>query len=341
MALPGSDPYKDGAPTVTSQVAKGGTLELEGTNLSAWCKAEHDNEGGGTWITEATLISVWDCALSSPSSFCNRMRDIRVIATNWDTDDECTIYNPVLYTQQTAAHIILAIAHYHAGIAEADIDVDSFDATHSFEDGNSVKRSVALVYEPAIDIIKNLLEQTYGTFIYINGQQQLASGYIGHPPYSSVDWTLTTANIITIKTFDQIRDRSFPQKIEWGYDVTSITPAEPEFGKYKREHTNWEDKLNPLTSTFEAKAVDMGAYSTGYEYGYYENLENYYKLVDEVDAIGLLMDIDEIVRPTLPNLVLNHDSDYPDSFRIHKIVIDPESMSVEVTMLKSGSWNNT
>lgn len=339
MALPGSDPYKDTAPTVTSQVSIGPFLALEGTMFSAWCKAEHDQEGAGTSITQATAISVSDCVLSSPSSFCNRMQDISITSLAWDADDECTIYNPILYTQQTASHIILAIAHWHADILEVDIDVDSFDDTHTFEDGNSVKRSVAFVFEPAIDIIKNLLEQTYGVYIYINGQQQLACGYIGHTTGSTPDLTLTESNIITIKTFDQIRDRLFPQKITWGYDVTSIDPAEPEFEKYKKEHADWEDKLNVLTSTFEAKAVDME--DDTYGYGYYEDLEGYHKLVVEVDAIGLLLDIDEIVKPMLTNLVLNHDSTYPDMFRIHKMVIDPESMTVELTMVKSYAWNNT
>ena len=137
MALPGSDPYKDGAPTVTSQVSKTvTTIALEGTNLSAWCKVENDHDGGGTNVVEAGMTSVSDCALSSPASFCNRMQDITIsqITNVLGVDDEITIYNPVLYTQQTASHIILAIAHYWADILEADIDVDSFDATHTFED---------------------------------------------------------------------------------------------------------------------------------------------------------------------------------------------------------------
>lgn len=338
MALPGSDPYKDAAPTVSGQDASGAYLELSGTNFSGWCIATKQDEGVGAIvdIPDKNIVSVWN---SSGSSFTNQMQKLR-IAYPCDADDVFVIYNPVLYTRQTAAHIMLAAAHYHAGIIEADIDVTSFDAVHTYEDGEGSMRSLALCDRSLLDLFKEMMEHTYGVYLYINGQHQLACGYLerGYDLYTSAaDWYLDNENVVSIKSFDKVRDRSYVQEVKWGYDVSSITPGKPVIGEYKIVRPDASDHREVLGSVYEATTVD----DSDDDYGDFVDFDEFFRLVIEVDGIGLLMDIDEYVEVFIPNLGLARPSGSSTAgwhFLIHRIEINPETMTTKLTLLTGEHW---
>lgn len=345
MALPPADPYKDAAPTHTSNSTSVGKMTINGANFSSWGLIQTLSGVGGAVVRSSRLARVSN---GTVDSFTNRYGTIEAYGVAAPGGHQVKIANPVLYTQQTAAHIILAIAHWHAGIAEVDIDVDTFDLVATYEGTKSCERSLALVWEPAIELIKNLLEHTHGIFIYIDADQKLACGYLdygwdlysGSEPYQ---YTLTSENIVTVKSIDSMRDRNMPSSIDYGYDGGEkgalpgnyIKPGDPEFGIYQKEYTRAAAAKSNLVRNYEARCVDNDE-ADGGTFSYWPY---HIRLVVEVDAVGIAMDIGDYVGVELPNHfegINYYVASFP--FIVHSISLDPETMITEVELISHVDW---
>ena len=339
MALPGSDPYRAPDPTIYNYAYGGAEWGVDYDFI-----VDMGTSGYATKVSNFYLERVSDGKIWKPvhmhilnageDGFSMRSRYIRL---RWVTFsfNRFHVENPIWYLLQTPAHIMLAIAHWHCGIAEANIDVTSFDDLHTHQDGNTLYRTVAFHERSAIDIIKELNEQS-GDYLYVNGAHQLAADYFSHEPSDTPDWTFDDDNIIRLIRFGIIRDRKMPGKVRTFYDGRQVCPGSPKFGIYERDNplADWTEKEQIMSKIYNAHYIDDAD-----ETGGYIDFTDYISVKVEVKAIGHLVDIGESFKLDVPSLAMSIDADYLDNFVIHEIDLSLDGMSAIVTGVKKTTWN--
>lgn len=243
--------------------------------------------------------------------------------------------NPVTYIRQTPPHIIYAVAHYSCGIADGDIDVASFNSAHTWAAGNNLLRSIAFMGAPVLDLIKSMCECSWQTFIYVNGSGQLACDYLNHAPGASPTWNIYDDDFIRIVRYGENRDRKVPGVVKFGWHSEHQTMGDPSFGIYFHDcSSSFVAKELTLEQPYDAKSLD----NFPDDLGGYEDYSDYVYLEIELGPLAFLVDLTEAVGAHLGLLGLGIDAK-PDNFRIHKIVLDPETMTGIVTLIKNKAWN--
>jgi len=346
MSLPANDPYREPDPiisgySISSTGAWGVNYDIRmitqisptvaaATKVSRWYI---ENTGTGeTWDPD-----LMHDASSGVSGYTMRSY---VTFLLWENNSPLTrrvhVQNPIWYRLETPPNIALGIAHWWCGIAEADIDVDSFDATHAWADGNSFYRTVAFHAQTAIAILKELFEQTWQIYLYVNGAHQLACDRVPHTPSDTSDWTIDANNYIRVIRFGEIRDRKLPGKVKIFYDARQTPPGNPDFGIYRRDYSgaSFIDKEQILADDYEAHYIDDVD-----DQGGFVNWTQYIICQIEVKGIGHLMDIGETFKLDIPSLAMSIDDEYPDNFVIHEIDLNFNNMSAIITGIKLKWWN--
>jgi hypothetical protein len=141
-----------------------------------------------------------------------------------------------------------------------------------------------------------------------------------------------------ILKFAEMRLRKVPGIVQWGWHCEHQPCQKPAFGLFSKDVTTiFTSKEMTLESPYEARYVDDYMSDTGA----YEDFADYVELEMEVGAIAFLLDLDEVVQVNEALLALGIDSDYPENFRVHKIVLDCEKKTGILTLLKKKSWNIT
>jgi len=347
MALPANDPYEVPAPTITAHSIAGtninGTIyqwSWTGTNFCIFADMYWDYGVNQYWATQ--FYSIDDPNIGKLIT-CDGVPRAHfyfssAVLTPPSAGVNLRLKNPVWYIRQTPADIILAIAHWHCGIVEADIDVASFIAASIWHTANGFLRSVAFVNDSVLNIIKKLGEQTAGTFIYINGINQLACGYIGKPPGTTPDWTIDADNYIRIIRFEIMEGRKIPGRVRIGYRTRHIKPATPEFGVNVHAYSGatFADREQVLDEDYDAQYCDN---VWGQDIGVYEHMNDYIYCEVEVKGIGHLVDIDETVKLDEATLGMSIDPSWVDNFRIHSIDLNIEDMTAIIGMVRKITWN--
>lgn len=345
MTLPANDPYREPDPNIT------------GTGVS-W------GEWGITYQLYAEVASgnatkVTNCYIVGPSpSTSEKYPDLVFGGVTFTAGDTMRVYrlkmhfdslsagnytihveNPIWYKRQTPPHIILGIAHWWCEIAEADIDVTSFDTVHSWANGNSIYRTVAFYEKSALDIIKELCEMSWNIFIYVSGDHKLTCGYLEDEADDPADWTIDSDHYVRILEFGKIMDRKVPGKIGTFFDGRQVPLGKPRFPLwvYDNPGAEYSDKEQILTDIYNAYYVDD---VPDEDLGGYTDWTQFIILKIEVTQIGHLMDLNESVAFDESLLAMGIDSSYKDHFRIHEIELLPDNIHAIITMLKKYYWNS-
>jgi len=345
MTLPANDPYREPDPVIDSySYSSTGAWGIDydirifmqtspavaaATKLSQWYM---DNGGAGAkWAPD--LMHVMEAAANG---YTMRADTIYLLWYNgWPGWMRVHVKNPIWYRLQTPPCIALAIAHWWCGIAEADIDYTSFVNAHNHADGNSIYRTVAFHERSAIDILKELFEQS-GSYLYVSGVHQLACDWFNHEPSDTPDWTIDDDNFIRVTKFGKIRDRKYPGKVRTFYDARQVSPGSPTFGIWERDAPGaaWTEKEQIMSSVYDAHFIDDVDDTGGYI-----DFTDYILVQVEVKGVGHLMDIGESFKFDMPSLAMSIDDDYKDNFVIHEIDMSLDGMSAIITGIKKWLWN--
>lgn len=327
------DSYQDGAPTI-SGFTLGPTYDgvtydwnVWGTNMTAW--AELYSELVGT-IKYPDLC--WN-DITNGSSFIQQKTIHAFLYWNYAAGyfSGWTLYykNPLTYTRQSVPHIIEGVAGTHIGLT---LDTAAFSTAHSYFNSTDELRSAAFFRDPCINIFKALMEQTSQLFLYINNNQELSIDWLNHDPAGLADYTLTDSDINIYRRLHTINDRAFPSSIVYGYYPREYPMSNP-------KELDWRRAISPsfgnppINGEYRADHVDD---NTGETIGNYISWDDYMILEIEVGHIGFLFDLNNRIAIDNPNLGLSADH----VFRIHKIVMHPENMTCDLTLISGVGWNS-
>ena len=343
MALPASDPYRLADPSFAtwdigsfSYNGRDYELELTGNNFTIFSHfysvQDSDSDEKHSKFYHFGFTGTAGTMLKKSTVYMGDDGDSYFPGNN----QHFWVVNPLTYVQEYPSDIMLGVAHWYCDIAEADIDVTSFTAVTAWCTANSILRSVSFYGVSVIKVLKELCEQSYQVFLYVNGQQQLACGYMEHEPSDTPDWIIGANEYIRIIRFGEIRDRSIPGVVKYGWDPLEMNPQDPKFGAWKIDTSGiFTDKDLVLDSEYDCKWVDNGHDDSGS----YIAWDDFVLLEIEVGGIGFCIDIDEVVQVNEPLLALGIDAAYPENFRVHKVVLNPTNMTARLTLIKKKSWN--
>lgn len=341
MALPETDPYKQDDPEIIVALSSslGGRdykIRAEIEQLCAYATFMLEQPTTGIqykYPDEANLMGAYYLDASGAYVFLGWSVDPPQTVPG--TQTFLTVYNPIWYYEESAAHIILAMAHYHCGILEAEIDVDSFDDTHDFLVLNSAtKQGAALCNRSCLELAVGLMVGQHGIFLYINGDNKLAMDHIEHDPETTADWTIEEDDLLSVFSFGTIRDRKIPRTQTVGLDRRDISPGFPRAGVWEFEYfaAAWTDKELILE---EALVLDM----TGTKLGIiHTEFHDYIKMEIELGPLAHLFAINDRVKVDLPQFGMCYDEEVDDIFRVHLLELDLEDMTGVVTLLKHLDW---
>jgi len=336
MALPSSDPKI--VPNLTSAGSVGYTIDgrayqfyVQGTDISVYCTMASKQVSSGVLDYADSLYGLAFGTIYARTS-------INIQATLWAGDTTIVIWQPLTYIQQTVAVIIYSVARWHCGISTSDIDDTSFAVVDTFCLGNGFRFSPSFIEESALNIIRDMCEQSGQTYIYVSGELKLACGYLERTPSTPATWIINKENAQSILSYGEIRDRQKPGTVNLGYDWRHFTNGNPKFGWYKNDVGSSADKDMIVREEYRARFVDGTVADWP---GYYVDWDDYVKLEIEVGAIGYLIDIDDTVKVEWSEFGLSNTYGYPDIFRVHKIVYSPMTMNATLTLIKKKSWNST
>ena len=336
MALPSSDPKI--VPNLTSAgsagyVWEGATYQFEvnGTNISVYATLASKRVSTGTLDNADRLYDY----VAGTVYYTTR---IYIHATLWAGDTTIVVWQPLSYKEQTVPAVIYSVARWHCDISTSDIDDGSFAVVDTFCLGNNFKFSPVFIDESALNIIRDMCEQSGQVYIYVSGELKLACGYLERTPASPATWVLNKANSHGILSYGEIRDRQKPGTVKFGYDWRNFNNQSPKFGFQKKNVGASSDRDMVLRTEYEAKFV---GFVSEFWAGYYVDWDDYVKLEIEVGAIGYLIDIDDTVKVEWSEFGLSNTYGYPDIFRVHKIVYSPMTMNATLTLIKKKSWNST
>jgi len=242
------------------------------------------------------------------------------------------LWQPLSYVRMTIPDIIYNYAKYIALIPVATIDLASFTEVDTFCLGNNFYFSPVFYNNNSLKIIQEMCEQCTMIFLYTNGSGKLACGYFVHPP-TAPDWILNE-NEFSVKSYGEMSSRLTPKTVTSGWWSYNIQPTLPRFGAFHTTVPLVDGEL--MHEEYEAKWIEAtGAFT----YGSYIDFGDYLKLEIELGLKAFKMDLDEVVQIKHEPFGLSIDDDYPDYFRIHKIVYHLSSMTATVTLVKSKIWN--
>lgn len=345
MALPANDPYREPDPVINSY--SWANLGAWGINYDIRVIMETSPVAAATkvsrWYMENTVSGdTWEPDLTHDAStgvsgYTMRTWVAFLLWTpGWPGYHRVHVKNPIWYRLQTPPAIALGIAHWWCGIAEADIDYTSFVNAHTWADANSIYRTVAFHERPAIDILKELFEQSWQIYLYVNGAHQLACDYVPHEPSDTPDWTIDSDNYLRIIRFGEIRDRKIPGKVKTFYEGRQVPVGSPKFGIYRNDYSGatFADKEQIFDDDYEAHYIDDVA-----DQGGFVNWAQYIMCQVEVKGVGHLMDIGETFALDEATLGMGIDDDYKDNFVIHEIDLNLDNMTAIITGIKKGTWN--
>ena len=353
MALPGTDPYCDSAPSITSVSESLGIVTITGTGLSAWARVELDVSGAGTDVREAVRVKELS---GSSTSFLHAHTNLEVYS--WGgvpsptTGDDITVYQPVQFTRQNPCYILQSTAFYYCGIDEAFIDTTTIAAVAT-SIGSSYPRTVALFDKSCLEILVKMFEETGVVYMFVDGQARLSVGELDDPPTScstsswsgNIDYQLEEDEFEVISLERIVNGRAVPGRLRWGYDEDDLInfdiqdpskafPAHQDEWSAPVGLADWgiPDAMK-LDSEYDAYHVDDG----GDDPGDYAVMSEYIKLVIRIDGRGAAMDIGETLRPLSASLGLDA-SDSQDTFVIHEVEFDPMTFYSKLTLLKKATW---
>ena len=242
------------------------------------------------------------------------------------------IWQPLAYEHMTVPAIAYSFARWKAGIDPSDIDLSAFSAVDTFCLANGRTFCVVFFEESALATIRDICEASGMLFLYINGAGKIACGYLENEP-SAADWELPEVEILSVKSYGKMLDRTRPKLVKYGWDGRNIPNGSPRFG--------WAqvDLASPVGSAkaeqYESKWVEGLASWPGefVDFGLFVKLEV------EVGPSAFRWDLDEAVKVSHRALGLSLDPFFPDLFRVHKIVYHFDSMTASVTLIKKTWWN--
>lgn len=306
--------------------------------------------GGRTWLAKVTMTSGYYaniyCQIISDNSPHEPASEIYSghYATHWelwyfntggDTIVTPMMWQPLSYANKTLPNIVYNFARFVAGKPAAELDLASFTDADTFAIGNGLYFSPVFYGTNVLKIVKEMSEQSAGVYLYTNGQQKLACGYIGKPPVAP-DFVIDESDMLAVKAYAEMAERAIPKSVKTRWDCRVIAPMAPRFGAKSDTVEGSDGEVSE--SEYEAKWVECGS---SLFFGSYTDFGDYMKLEVELGIKAYAFDIDSVVQVNHAALGLSIDPSFPDLFRVHKIVYHLGGMTATVTLLKSKAWNSS
>lgn len=324
------DAYQDAAPTISSVTTSAWVIDgvayfwkIIGTSLTAWADV-YITHSGNPETPERSWMYIW-YGNSWVQAKIEQWIHFEQRSIGYFSGDTLTYKCPLSYTRQSVARIIHGVCESHLGMT---INTASFNAGHTHF--ASDYRSAAILRKPCLEIFKAIMEQTEQAYIYINNSGELAFDWLNNQSQSK-DYDLSIDDVNSINRFHTIADRAYPSSVNYGWLPRDFPPGNP-------KALNWIPSISPsfgnppINGEYRAEYIDEKTISSGS----FVSWDDFMMLELNVNHVGFVYDLGDFIQlQGFETLGLNKNH----YFVIHKIVMNPENMTCDLTLISGVGWN--